>query len=151
MQLMAAISQPKAGNYLVPASAVVRPNGPRTGAIMALTDRSRSVQGLAVLHHSAADAFTTIEGSQRYSTAQPQVREPVCYAMLIELALPPAAAVLMLRERSTTSLSAGTRVSPGSRPVKLTMGPGRSSSDCATAKSVAALPWQTTPSNRTDG
>ena len=52
--------------------------------------------------------------------------------------MPPAAAVLMLSERSITSRSSGTRQSPGTRPVSPTIGPGRPASAAAVCSSAVA-------------
>lgn len=54
------------------------------------------------------------------------------HAIVMRLALPPAAAVLMLRDRSITSRSSGIRLSPGAMPVRLTIGPGRAARATAT-------------------
>src|SRR5450432_3174116 len=72
------------------------------------------------------------------------------YCSVIRVALPPAAAVLMLSARSTTSRSSATFVSPGARPSMPMIGPGRAASRAQTASSASRPPWWTTASKRTE-
>ena len=73
-------------------------------------------------------------------SVKPLRRRAAGQPIVIRLALPPAAAVLMLSERSITSRSSGTRQSPGTRPVSPTIGPGRPASAAAVCSSAVASP-----------
>ena len=60
--------------------------------------------------------------------------------MVIKLALPPAAAVFTLSARSTTRLSSGMPVSPGTNARTPTIGPDRDATRCTTSVRPVASP-----------
>jgi hypothetical protein len=64
-----------------------------------------------------------------------------CRPIAIRLALPPAAAVFTLTERSTTSRASSTAQSPGAMAATATIGPGR-------AGRRAPRPPRTAPARR---